>query len=180
MVDIVAKSRLVGTGRQPMVDSMSNAAAGPDPGTVISNEKASPSLVYRALLRSLGGYEPYRRAYDARILPARVLEFVLKRGDFPRSMTCTLQDLREALGGIPGSNPAQVGLVRDVDALLEELRRIDTGDIVRHGSFETELRRLDARRREVDAGLELGFFTSLRPASSPIAAAPGAGLVPQQ
>ena len=33
---------------------MSNAQPLPDPVTVISNEKASPSLVYRALLRSLG------------------------------------------------------------------------------------------------------------------------------
>lgn len=134
---------------------------------------------WQALLRSLSGYEPYRRAYDARIVPERVLEFVLKRPDFPRSLTCTLADLRQALAQVSGSNAAQLQLERGVDRLLEELRGIDTTDLVRSGSLEGQLHRLDRLCQGISDGMELAYFTSLRPASAPITAAPGAGLVPQ-
>jgi len=135
---------------------------------------------WHALLRSLSGYEPYRRAYDARIAPQRVLEFVLKRHDFPRSLTCTLVELARTLDGLRASNPAQIELRTRVRQFQEELGRIDTEDLIRRGSFESELRHLDRRCRDIVETLELGYFTSLRPASTPITAAPGAGLVPQQ
>jgi len=134
---------------------------------------------WQALLRSLSGYEPYRRAYDARIVPEQVLEFALQRSDFPRSLTCTLADLRDALARVAGSNPLQIRLGTDVDRLLEALRLIDPGELFRSGSFEGELHRLDHRCRAIASALDLAYFTSLRPTSTPIAAVPGAGLVPQ-
>ncbi len=135
---------------------------------------------WQALLRSLSGYEPYRRAYDARIVPEQVLEFVLKRADFPRSLTCTLDELAASLRVVAGSHPVQVQLGRSVERLLDELHLLDTSLLVREGSFEGELRRLEARCKAVAEALDLGYFTSLRPAAAPITAAPGAGLVPQQ
>ncbi len=135
---------------------------------------------WQALLRSLSGYEPYRRAFDARIDPEKVLEFVLRRPDFPRSLTCTLLDLRDSLKAVSGSSPVQLQLSRDVELFLEELRLIDTADLMERGSFETELRRFDRLCKATTDGLDLGFFTSLRPASAPLTAAPGASLVPQQ
>jgi uncharacterized alpha-E superfamily protein len=134
---------------------------------------------WQALLRSLSGYEPYRRAHDARIVPSRVLEFVLKRTDHPRSLACTLVDLREMLGLVSGGHALQTRLDRRVDLLIEELRHANPEELLRSGSFEVELHHFDRRCREISEALELAYFTSLRPASAPILAAPGAGLVPQ-
>ncbi len=135
---------------------------------------------WQALLRSLSGYEPYRRAYDARILPERVLEFVLKRSDFPRSLTFTLVELGEALRHVAGSSVVQLRLQGYVERLIDELHLIDARELVRSGSFEGELRSLERSCREIGPQVELAYFTSLRPDSAPIAAAPGAALVPQQ
>ena len=135
---------------------------------------------WQALLRSVAGYEPYRRAYDARVVPARVLEFVLKRPDFPRSLVCTLGDVRSALGVVTSGSALQSRLDHAVFRLAEELHALDTEAIVRSGSFESELRSIEAACREIDASIELAYFTSLRPAASPITVAPGVGLVPQQ
>lgn len=134
---------------------------------------------WQALLRSLSGYEPYRRAYDARILPERVIEFVLKRRDFPRSLAHTLRELRGALDEVSSGQTGQLELSRQVDEFLEDLRLIDVEALAASGSFEVELRRIDRRCRALSEGLALAFFTSLRPVSAPIAEAPGAALVPQ-
>ncbi|MEM7410488.1 MAG: alpha-E domain-containing protein [Myxococcota bacterium] len=134
---------------------------------------------WQALLRSLSGYEPYRRAYDARIVPERVLAFVLRRDDFPRSLTCTLRDLERALDVVAGSNPAQIRLAQELRRTLEDLHHLDTAELIAGGSFESELLHLRRRCHTMEECMELGYFTSLRPASTPIAAAPGAALVPQ-
>jgi uncharacterized alpha-E superfamily protein len=41
---------------------------------------------WKVLLRSLSGYEPYRRQFDACIVPSRVLAFALCNPRFPRSL----------------------------------------------------------------------------------------------
>lgn len=134
---------------------------------------------WQALLRSLSGYEPYRRAYDARIVPERVLDFVLKRSDFPRSLSCVLSDMRAMLGYVSRGHAAQLACASEVERLIEELHLVDTADLARSGSFEAELRRFDARCRGLCESIELGYFTSLRPAAAPVSAARHAVLVPQ-
>jgi len=134
---------------------------------------------WQALLRSLSGYEPYRRVYDARIVPERVLEFVMQQEAFPRSLAFTLVELRSALRNLPRANAVQGDLDRDLTRFVHELRQLDPAEMIATGSLETELRRIDHCCRRVSDGLELGYFTTRRPASAPIAAAPGSILVPQ-
>lgn len=135
---------------------------------------------WQALLRTLSGYEPYRRAYDARIVPERVLAFVLKRPEFPRSLACSLAELRDAITKLSSANPSQTALLRDVDRTREWLGMIDPEQLVRSGTFELELREIDRRTEALADAIELGFFTSMRPASAPLTVSPGAMLVPQQ
>jgi len=134
---------------------------------------------WQTLLRSLSGYEPYRRIYDARIVPERVLEFVIKQAAFPRSLVFTLSELSNALRGMPRSNALQMDVDRDLSRLVEELRLLDTSELIASGSLEAELRRIDHCCRNLTDGLELGYFTTRRPTSAPIAAWPGSILVPQ-
>jgi uncharacterized alpha-E superfamily protein len=135
---------------------------------------------WQALLRSLSGYEPYRRAYDARILPERVLEFVLKRPDFPRSLKYSVMELRSSLEAVGESSGSHAQLSVDLDRMLEELRSIDTSEVTSSRSIEPQLRRLDGYCRSLETSLDLAYLTSMRPVSAPITAAPGAELVPQQ
>lgn len=134
---------------------------------------------WQALLRSFSGYEPYRRAYDARIMPHRVLEFVLQRHEFPRSLRCCLSELHEAIAKLSGGNPVRDEVARSILGLLDEVQQLDPQQIVQNGSIEAELHNLEARREVLVDLFEVGYFTSARPASAPITAIPGAVLVPQ-
>ena len=150
--------------------------------SVASHSDGRPVDVYQwqALLRSLSGYEPYRRAYDARVVPQRVLEFVLQNPDFPRSLTCTLSDIQTTLSFISSSSERQANLGLTVIELIEELQSIDAQLIVALGSLEQEVNALERACSEIEKAVEIAYFTSLRPSSVPIVISPGAGLVPQQ
>jgi uncharacterized alpha-E superfamily protein len=135
---------------------------------------------WQSLLRSLSGYEPYRRVYDARIHPERVLEFVLKNPDFPRALVHSLLQLCEALRAVTGPNPKQVELVQRLEALAVELRQLDTAQVLADGALESYVRRMLRHCDELAQKLEEAFFSSFRPAPTPLRASPHASLVPQQ
>lgn len=77
---------------------------------------------WQALLRSLSGYEPYRRAYDARIDPSQVLDFALRRTDFPLSLVGCFVKMRAAIGIISASSPMPPDLDLTIARVLQELR----------------------------------------------------------
>ena len=135
---------------------------------------------WQALLRSLSGYEPYRRAYDARVVPPRVLEFVLQRSDFPRSLFCALLDIQKALAIVSSGSERQAELDLHLVQLMDEIKSIDTSLIATAGLFEIELGKLEESCSDIEDAIELAYFTSLRPSSVPILVSPGAGLVSQQ
>ena len=135
---------------------------------------------WQVLLRSLSGYEPYRRAYDARIAPERVLEFVLQRPDFPRSLSCTLIEMSRALEMVSSAHPLQARLDRHVARMIEGLRTAPIEEMIELGAFEKHLRLIEQACGEIADSIDLAYFTSLRPTATPISVSPGAGLVPQQ
>jgi uncharacterized alpha-E superfamily protein len=132
---------------------------------------------WQALLRSLSGYEPYRRAYDARIVPARVFEFVMQRADFPRSLAHAVGQISDSLDRVTHSIPSQMALRRNVADLREDLRLLDARELLLDGSLESHVKLLERRCRDVAAGLEQAFFASQR--AVPVASAAAASLVPQ-
>jgi len=60
---------------------------------------------WQALLRSVSGYEAYRRLYRARIVPASVVEMFLTDVRFPRSVQFCMQSMSKALRGLHGDQP---------------------------------------------------------------------------
>ena len=70
-----------------------------------------------ALLKSLSGFEAYRRKYHSGIRPIDVVEFVVLDPDFPRSLTYCVDGIDRALGRI--GTPA-TGAVRDAMAALRD------------------------------------------------------------
>jgi uncharacterized alpha-E superfamily protein len=59
-------------------------------------------LHWAGVLRSCRAYEPYQRLYVGRVEPERVVEFLLLRADFPRSVRFCLEAAARALAAIEG------------------------------------------------------------------------------
>ena len=55
---------------------------------------------WAALLKSLSGFEAYRRRYHAGLRPVDVAEFAIFEPDFPRSLRFCVEQMEEALGEI--------------------------------------------------------------------------------
>jgi uncharacterized alpha-E superfamily protein len=80
---------------------------------------------WAALLRSMSGFEAYRRRY-ASILPQHVAEFVILDGDFPRSLRFAVDRMAQALetiGSARAGSPSAAAI-----AALSELLGAQTGD----------------------------------------------------
>jgi len=77
---------------------------------------------WQALLRSVSGYEAYRRQYRARIDPAKVLRLLTLDPSFPRSIHYSIYQVSGALKGIGTVNRDQYKLMRETDYFLDDLR----------------------------------------------------------
>jgi uncharacterized alpha-E superfamily protein len=63
------------------------------------------NLHWAAVLRSCRAYEAYQRLYVGRVEPEHVVEFLLLRPDFPRSVRFCLEAAARALSAIEGRAP---------------------------------------------------------------------------
>jgi uncharacterized alpha-E superfamily protein len=119
-----------------------------------------------ALLKSLSGFEAYRRKYQGGIRPIDVVEFVVLDPDFPRSLAYCVEGLERALrrvGSLPnqevpvrlaalrdhidGATPAGIldlGLHEYLDRFLELLA--DLGTALQRDYFEADLADTDGDR----------------------------------
>lgn len=122
----------------------------PDPALV-----GSPLDYYQwgALLKSLSGFEAYRRCYQNGIRPVDVVEFVMLDPDFPRSITYCVSGLERALERI-GYRPegAVQAAMRAVRHHLADIRAESIIERGLHQYLEDLLERLaqlgDALQRD--------------------------------
>jgi uncharacterized alpha-E superfamily protein len=77
---------------------------------------------WQALLRSVSGYEAYRRQYRARINPAMVLRLLNLDPRFPRSVHFSIKQVAKSLKGIRTVNRTQYMLLRETEYFLDDLR----------------------------------------------------------
>jgi len=77
---------------------------------------------WQALLRSVSGFEAYRRLYRARISPPQVVNLMLYDPRFPRSLRYCISHVRDGLNGITAHTDAQRSLYAQVASFLEELQ----------------------------------------------------------
>jgi uncharacterized alpha-E superfamily protein len=77
---------------------------------------------WQSLLRSVSGYEAYRRQYQARIDPAMVLRLLNLDPRFPRSVHFSIRQVVDALKGIGAVNRTQYTLLRETEYFLDDLR----------------------------------------------------------
>jgi uncharacterized alpha-E superfamily protein len=87
-----------------------------------------------ALLKSLSGFEAYRRLYQTGIRPIDVVEFVILDPDFPRSLTYCIQGVKRALdriGYLPGGEARAA-----MSALCDHLDGSTPSGIIEQGLHE--------------------------------------------
>ncbi len=86
---------------------------------------------WAAILRSVSGFEVYRKVYRDVITPARVAEFLIMRGDMPRSLLACMAEVVSTLAEV--SNQASEDTERFAGKLHAELRFCRIDDILREG-----------------------------------------------
>ncbi|PHV32989.1 hypothetical protein CSQ94_11910 [Janthinobacterium sp. BJB312] len=86
---------------------------------------------WAALLRSVSGFEIYRKVYRDVITPARVAELLMLRGDMPRSLLACMDDVVENLKHI--RNDVSADTERFAGKLHAELKFGHIDDIMKTG-----------------------------------------------
>ena len=128
--------------------------------TVADVGTTSDDIQWAAVLRSASAFEMYRKCHG-RIVPDRIVEFLLVEKDFPRAINYCLVRARECVHAISGT---PVGIWRyPVERLLGELcselayARIES--IVTAGLHEY-LDRLQNKMNQVGNGISETFFAA--------------------
>jgi len=88
---------------------------------------------WQALLRSVSGYEAYRRLYRGRIVPAFVVEMFLTDVRFPRSVHFCMQSLNKALAALHGDHAERQILSRRAEKKMSGLFALSGNDILKAG-----------------------------------------------
>jgi len=124
----------------------------PDPSMV-----GSPLDYYqwRALLKSLSGFDAYRRQYQSGIRPIDVVEFVILNPDFPRSLIYCINGMERALERV--ERKAETPVTIKQQALRRHLTGIGAGEILEQGLHEY-LDAFLARLAEFGAALQADYF----------------------
>ena len=89
---------------------------------------------WAALLRSLSGFEPFRRRYP-QLRPLDVAEFVLLDPDFPRSLRFAADRMEQALAKVSPPRPESPSL-RALAALREVLEKTNRESFIDQGLHE--------------------------------------------
>jgi uncharacterized alpha-E superfamily protein len=87
-----------------------------------------------ALLRSLSGFESYRKIYSDVITPRRVAELLILREDMPRSLHACMNSIHETLERICDASSREIE--RSGGELHAKLHYGKTDDIIRFGLHE--------------------------------------------
>jgi len=86
---------------------------------------------WAAILRSVSGFEAYRKVYRNVITPARVADFLMLRGDMPRSLLACMEEVIANLHKV--GNQASTDTERFAGKLHAELRFSRADDILHEG-----------------------------------------------
>ena len=115
-------------------------------------------IQWSAVLRSVSGFEMYRKKYG-RIVPRDIVEFLVLDREFPRAIRHCLREADESLHTITGTPmgscecPSECSLA----PLRAELDYISVSKIVKEGLHEY-LDDLQARMNAIDGNLTRDFF----------------------
>ncbi len=111
---------------------------------------------WAAMLKSLSGFEAYRRTYQAGLRPVDVVEFVVFERDFPRSLSFSTERMGDALESI-GLLAADSPTAAAMEKVRRHLRSASAEEVVRGGLHEYLQGFLD-KIEELHAELAQDYF----------------------
>ena len=86
---------------------------------------------WAAILRSVSGFEIYRKTYRDTITPARVAELLILRADMPRSLMAAMNALCNQLGRLANKRSSQT--IRHAGLLQAQIQYASIDDILQQG-----------------------------------------------
>lgn len=113
---------------------------------------------WSAVLKSVSGFEMYRRKYG-RIAPREVVEFLVMDREFPRSVQFCVDEASDSLHRITGTPEGSFRHRSEqlLGMLMSELNFTGVDDILRNGLHEY-LDSLQSQMNEVDNALDFDFL----------------------
>ncbi|HKI61168.1 MAG TPA: alpha-E domain-containing protein [Mariprofundaceae bacterium] len=116
---------------------------------------------WQALLRSVSGYEAYRRQFRARIDPAKVLRLLTLDPSFPRSIHYSIYQVTDALKGIGTVNRDQYKLMRETEYFLDDLRGGAAEEDLNSMELKEYLESVEERCNIISELINKAFFNSI-------------------
>jgi len=116
---------------------------------------------WQALLRSVSGYEAYRRQYKARIDPAKVLRLLALEPSFPRSIHYSIHQVADSLKGIGTVNRDQYKLMRETEYFLDDLRGGAAEEDLQSMELKEYLESIENRCHGISDLIHKSFFNSI-------------------
>ena len=110
-------------------------------------------LAWMNILKALSAYQMYRRYVSVHADGARVIEFVLKNKEFPRTIIHCLRELIEVLHQLPHPEPI-LASVRDALAIVEQA---DATGLAQRG-VHTFTDQIQLHLAHIDAALRQHYF----------------------
>jgi uncharacterized alpha-E superfamily protein len=120
----------------------------------------SDDIQWAAVLRSASAFEMYRKSHG-RILPERIVEFLLLEKEFPRAVYYCLAHARASLHAISGTPTAMFRhpVERVLGELCSELAYAKVETIITAGLHQY-LDRLQTKMNDVGTGIAAAFFAT--------------------
>jgi uncharacterized alpha-E superfamily protein len=117
---------------------------------------------WAAVLKSVGGFEMYRKQYG-RITPRDIVEFLVINPDFPRSVRWCIRRANESLHAITGtpSGSAEYTSEKRLMPLRAELESVTVDEIMQTGLHQY-LDALQLKMNAIDDGLRSDFIEDKR------------------
>jgi uncharacterized alpha-E superfamily protein len=111
---------------------------------------------WMTILETLGAYQMYRQTMQVRIRRDKVLEFVFKHAEFPRSLAYCMENIRYNLLRLP-NNQAALLEVDHIDRAIDAAQEKEMGDELLH----TFVDRMQIRLGKLHTAIAKAYF--LRP-----------------
>jgi uncharacterized alpha-E superfamily protein len=112
---------------------------------------------WAAILRSVSGFEIYRKTYRDTITPARVAELLILRADMPRSLMAAMNALCHQLGKLANKRSAQT--LRHAGLLQAQIQYATIEDILQRG-LHAYLTHFLKRINEIGQGISQDFLVA--------------------
>ncbi len=116
---------------------------------------------WQALLRSVSGYEAYRRMYKAKIIPAQVINLILFNQDFPRSMRYCMEQVTRHLQALGKTHQGQHRVYTQAKLFLDELRGNERGEIILREGLQQHLQTTQQRCVDLQQQIMANYFDLL-------------------